>query len=133
MMEQLIPEDNPQDDMNHHRNIRRLTEQLIEIIDDREFTQDEVRYVIKRFNPRKAPGLDGIAGETLTLVFNCIPKTVTSIYNECLKSGCFPKKLEDSQDNSNHQTWQRRQIRPVQVSPNQFVEYRRQGARKIND
>jgi len=40
------------------------------------------------------------------------------------------KKLEDSQDNSNHQTWQRIQLRPVQVSPDWSAEYRRQGARK---
>jgi len=26
------------------------------------------------------------------LIFKSIPKTVTSIYNECLKRGCFPKK-----------------------------------------
>jgi hypothetical protein len=29
MAEQLIPEDNPQDDTDHHKNIRRLTEQTI--------------------------------------------------------------------------------------------------------
>ena len=41
--------------------------------------------------------------------------------------------MEDSQDNSSHQTWQRRQPRPIQISPNPFAEYRRQGARKITD
>jgi len=29
MVEQLIPEDNPQDDTDHHKNIRRLSEKPI--------------------------------------------------------------------------------------------------------
>jgi len=84
MAEQLIPEDNPQDDTDHHKNIRRLTEQPIETIDDRDFSQDEVQQIIEDFNPRKAPGPDGITSDILTLVFKSIPKTVTSVYNECL-------------------------------------------------
>jgi hypothetical protein len=40
MIEQLIPEDNAQDDTDHHMYMRRLTEQPIETNDDREFTQD---------------------------------------------------------------------------------------------
>jgi predicted O-linked N-acetylglucosamine transferase (SPINDLY family) len=43
MAEQLIPEDNPQDDTDDHKNNRRLTEQPMETIDDRDFSQDEVR------------------------------------------------------------------------------------------
>ena len=76
MTEQLIPEDNPQDDTDHHKNIRRLTEQPIEIIDGRDFSQDEVRrQIIEYFNPRKAPGPDGITSDILTLVFKIINKT----------------------------------------------------------
>jgi hypothetical protein len=91
MIEQLIPEDNAQDDTEHHMNIRRLIEQPIETTDDREFTQDEIRQIIESFNPRKAPGPDGITSKILTLIFKSIPKSVTSIYNECLKRRCFPK------------------------------------------
>ena len=90
MMEQLIPEDSAHDDTEHHINIRRLTEKLIETTDDREFTQDEVMQIIECFNPRKAPGPDGITSEILTLIFSRIRKTVTSIYNEYLKRGCLP-------------------------------------------
>jgi hypothetical protein len=43
MMEQMISEDNPQDDIDHHKEIRRQTEQPIDTTDDKEFTQDEVR------------------------------------------------------------------------------------------
>ena len=88
----LIPEDNPQDDTDYHKSIRRLTEQPIETIDDRDFSQDEVRKIIEGFNPKKAPGPNGITSDILTLVFKSVPKTVTSIYNECLRRGYFPKE-----------------------------------------
>jgi hypothetical protein len=94
-------------------NIKRLTERPIGTTDDREFTQDEVRQIIVGFSPRKAPELDGITSEILILVFKSIPKTVTSIYTECLKRECFPQNWkiakitpvtkpgkEDSQDPS---------------------------------
>jgi hypothetical protein len=113
--EQLIPEDNPQDDTDHHKNIRRLTEQPIETIKDRGFSQDEVRRIIEGFNPKKAPGPDGITSDILTFVFKSMPKTVTSLYNEYLKRGYFPKEWkiakiipiikpgkEDSQDPSKY-------------------------------
>jgi predicted house-cleaning NTP pyrophosphatase (Maf/HAM1 superfamily) len=44
MAEQLIPKDNPQDDTDHHRNIKRLTEQPIQTINNRDFSQDEIRH-----------------------------------------------------------------------------------------
>jgi len=115
MAEQLIPEDNPQDDTDHHKNIRRLIEQPIETIGDRDFSQNKVRQIIEDFNPRKAPGPDGNTSDILTLVSKSIPKTVTSIYNECLKRGYFTNEWkiakiipgiklgkEDSQDTSKY-------------------------------
>jgi hypothetical protein len=55
MAEQFIPEDNLQDDTDHHKNIGRLTEQPIETINDRDFSQDEVR-LLKVSIPRKQQG-----------------------------------------------------------------------------
>jgi len=37
----------------------------------------EVRQIIEDFNPRKAPGPDGITSKILILVFQSVPKTVT--------------------------------------------------------
>jgi hypothetical protein len=79
MAEHLIPEDNPQDDTGHHKNIRRLTEQPIETINDRDFSQNEVGQIIEVFNPRNAPGPDGITSDILTLVFKSMPKTNINI------------------------------------------------------
>jgi len=86
-----MTEDNVQDVTVHHKNVRRLTEQPIETTDDKEFTQDEVRQIIESFKPGKTSGPDGITSEILKLVFKSIPKTLTSIYNVCLKMGASPK------------------------------------------
>lgn len=69
-----------------------MTEQSSGTSNDRDFTQEEVRQVIEGFNPQKSPGPDGITSDILTLIFKNIPKTVTAIYNECLRRGCFPKQ-----------------------------------------
>jgi hypothetical protein len=114
-VEQLILEENLQDDTDHYKNSRGLTEKPIETIDDRDFSQDEFRQIIEGFNPRKTPRPDGITSDILTLVFKSTPKTVKSIYNECLKRVYFPKEWkiakiipiikpgkEDSQDPSKY-------------------------------
>jgi len=89
-LEQLILEDNIQDDTDYHRAIQSLAEQPTDTPDDKDFTQDEVRQVVEGFKPRKAPGPDGIINEIQQLVYKGIPKTMTAIYNKCLRTGCFP-------------------------------------------
>jgi len=91
MIEQLILEDNAQDDTDYYMNIRRLADHPIETPDDKEFTHDKVKQTIENFNPRKAPGPDGITSETLKLAFKSISKTGISIYSHCFKRGCFPR------------------------------------------
>jgi len=48
-----------------------------------------VRQVVEGFKPRKAPDPDGITNEIQKLVYKGLPKTMTAIYNECLRTGCF--------------------------------------------
>jgi len=113
------------------KNIKRLTKQTIETINDREFSQDEVRQINGDFIPRKAPAPDGIISDILTLVFKNIPKTVTLIYNECLKRGYFPNEWkiakiipitkpgkEDSQDPSKY-----RLISLLNIGGKEFENY----------
>jgi len=59
-------------------------------MDDKEFTKEEVIQVIESLQPKKAPGPNGIANETIQLVFKEIPKTMTATYNACLRTGRFP-------------------------------------------
>jgi hypothetical protein len=46
--------------------------------------------VIEGLKQKKAPGPSGITNELAKLIFKVIPKTITSIYNECLRKGNFP-------------------------------------------
>ena len=46
--------------------------------------------MVEGFKPTKALGPDGIANEIQQLVYKAIPKTMTAIYNECLRTGSFP-------------------------------------------
>jgi hypothetical protein len=46
--------------------------------------------VIEGLKLKKAPGPSGITNVITKLVFKAIPKTITSIYNECLRKGTFP-------------------------------------------
>ena len=89
-LERLILEDNIQNDTENHRAIRSLVEQPTDTPDDENFTQDEVRQVVEEFKPRKAQRPNGITNEIQQLVYKCIPKTMTAIYNECLRTVCFP-------------------------------------------
>ena len=92
MLEHFIPYDNELEDNDHHKEIRAQTEQLPNTPDDRDFTIDEIRNVIEGMDDRKAPGEDGITGEIYKHTFNIFPKSITAMYNGCLRQGVFPKR-----------------------------------------
>ena len=94
MLEHLFPDDDPQIDTDQQKEVRRQTKQPINMADDKEFTQDEVRQVVEGFKDKKAPGPNGITNEIVKIVFQAIPKTMTRLYNACLKSGHFPEKCK---------------------------------------
>jgi hypothetical protein len=71
---------------------RRQTKQPIDTADDKKFTQNEVRQVLEGFKDKKVPGPHGITNEIVKIVFKAIPKTMTQLYNECLRTGYFPEK-----------------------------------------
>jgi hypothetical protein len=92
LLDQLNPEDNPQDDTDHYKEVKRQVEQPINIPNDKEFTQEEVKRVIVGLKEKKAPGPNGITNEVVKLIFKTIPNTITLLYNECLRKGSFPAK-----------------------------------------
>ena len=92
MIEYLIPKDEQIDDTDYHKRIRAQTEEPILTADDRDSTPSEVKNAIVDLKLKKAPGEDGVTAEIYQRVFKLFPIFIYTIYNECLRKGCFPKK-----------------------------------------
>jgi len=92
MIDFLIPEDEQFDDTDYHKRIRAQTEESILTADDRDCTPSEVKNAIGDLKPKKAPGENGITAEINQRVFKFFPTSIYTLYNECLRKGCFPKK-----------------------------------------
>jgi len=96
MLEYFTPDDNELEDNNHHKHIRAQIEHPPNVQDDREFTIEEIRNIIEGMDGRKAPGEDGITGEIHKHTFNIFPKSITAMYNGCLRQGVFPKRWKNA-------------------------------------
>jgi len=79
-------------DNSHHHIITQAIEEPTYTEDDVDFSREEIQNVIDSFNQKKAPGLDGFTGGIYQRMIQLFPRTTTTIYNQCLKRGCFPKK-----------------------------------------
>lgn len=101
MLDYFIPLDNEDEDNEFHKEVRHFTEAVGSTEDDKDFTTEEIRTVLEQMNPKKAPGENGITSTVLLKVFNMFPHFVTTIYNRCLQTGCFPK------------LWKRAKIIPI--------------------
>ena len=91
MLDNLAPIDDIEEETDHHKAVRADIEEPIQTEDDREFTQTEIKNIIKSMDTKKAPGEDGITGEILLRAFANFPKLITALYNKCLSTGVFPK------------------------------------------
>lgn len=96
MLDAFAPKDEEINDSASHKRIRELTTEAIRTEDDKLFTREEILYTIKQFNPKKAPGEDGLTSEILLQVFKAFPAFMTEIYNKCLKESCFPQQWKKS-------------------------------------
>jgi DNA-dependent RNA polymerase auxiliary subunit epsilon len=86
MLEYFTPEDNELEDNNHHKQVRDMIARPPNTQDDREFTREEIIKVIEGMNNKKAPGEDGITAEIYKITLNIFPKSITALYNGCLKT-----------------------------------------------
>ena len=90
MMDHFIPDDNQSSDNAYHKGIRKRAKEPMDTIDDDEFTKQEILALLEKFDPRKAPGEDGLNSGILLQTFKCFPNLFTEIYNACLRRGYFP-------------------------------------------
>jgi hypothetical protein len=92
-VEYIIPKDyEAKETEEHHKRIRILIEEPMQMEDDRDFTQEEIRQTIKSTDHKKATREDGITSKILMWTFKRFPPLVTSLYNGCWRKGCFPKR-----------------------------------------
>ena len=92
MIDYLIPKDEHMDDIDYIKRIRAQSKDPILTTDDREYTPAKVKNAIDDVNYKKAPGEDGITGDIYQRVYKQFLNFIYTIYNECLKKGCFQKK-----------------------------------------
>jgi len=96
MLEHFAPDDREDSDNELHREIWKEIQKPLDTADDKAFTKEEIIAVLKKFSPKKSPGLDGLTIDILIRVFQVFPLFYTQIFNACLKEGCFPKKCNHS-------------------------------------
>jgi len=96
MLQQFFPDDRKENDNEEQQQLRKKMLEPPETSDDMEFTQEEIRGVLKGFSPKKSPGEDGLTSEIIKRVFRLLPCSFTNLYNKCLKNGCFPKIWKNS-------------------------------------
>jgi len=68
-LEYLIPKDEEAEETDHHKRIRILTEEPMEMEDNKDFTTEEIRQTIKSTDHKKATGEDGIKSKILMWTF----------------------------------------------------------------
>jgi len=101
ILDHHIAVDNKRDDNEHHKSIRKQIREPVNSENDRDLTPAEVMNAIEDVANKKAPGEDGITGELYKRVCKMFPTLTFTIYKECVRTGCFPKKMENIQDDPN--------------------------------
>ena len=94
MLNHLITKDDQTEDTEYHKRIRKHLKEPIQTADDRELTPAEVKNAIEDLASKEAPGEDGITGAIYKRVYELFRTFTYAIYNECLRTGCFPKKCK---------------------------------------
>jgi hypothetical protein len=103
----LTQKDNETYDSAVHKQTREQIQEPIDTEDDKPFSQEEIESVIKKFNPKKAPGEDGLTSKIILHVFRSFPSFLTEVYNKCLKEGCFPKQWKKILRSPNYKAGER--------------------------
>jgi len=92
ILEHLIAKDEKAEETDYHKRVRTLIEGPVKTKDDRHFTAEEIKRKIQSTDHKKAPEEDGITSKIILWTFERFPRLVTTLYNGCLRTGCFPRR-----------------------------------------
>ncbi|CAK1546868.1 unnamed protein product [Leptosia nina] len=93
LVQTFFPDDVKEDDSEVHRDIRAKAETINERAEDTNdppFTEGELKLVLESFNPKKAPGLDGLTFDICRAAIFVAPHIFLALINKCLEIGFFP-------------------------------------------
>ncbi|CAK1583173.1 unnamed protein product [Parnassius mnemosyne] len=100
LAETFYPDDNTQDDDAEHRLKRKIAEVVNEgSLDDSSdppFTIEELMWAASSFNPKKAPGNDGLTADICMAAITLDPPLFLALANKCLHLSYFPSKWKEA-------------------------------------
>ncbi|GBP90787.1 Putative 115 kDa protein in type-1 retrotransposable element R1DM [Eumeta japonica] len=102
LAETFFPGDQVDTDGPHHAEIRRRTDgigcppEALDVLSgvDPPFTGAELKIVLRAFNPKKAPGIDGFTSDICQAAILRDPGLFLAVANKCLRLGYFPTGVE---------------------------------------
>ncbi|KAL0852573.1 hypothetical protein ABMA27_016991 [Loxostege sticticalis] len=91
----FYPPDTVEDDSEEHKAVRELASKVNDRkpdeASDPPFTREELQSSLESFNPKKAPGGDGLTADICGAAVNTNPVVFLAMINKCLELACFPK------------------------------------------
>ncbi|CAK1549484.1 unnamed protein product [Leptosia nina] len=99
LVQTFFPDDVEEDDSEAHRDIRAKAEAINEGVKDTydpPFTEGELKLVLESFNPKKAPGLDGLTFDICRAAIFVAPHVFLALVNKCLEIGYFPTTWKEA-------------------------------------
>jgi hypothetical protein len=93
LLQKFLPDDHIVQDSEQHRNIRAQVSgsEISATQTAPNFKNHEVDEIITKLRDKKCPGLDGINGTIVKRLHKVLPTFWLTLFNTCLKLGCFPK------------------------------------------
>ncbi|XP_045537326.1 uncharacterized protein LOC123721737 [Papilio machaon] len=100
LAETFFPEDSLGEDDAAHTEMRRMAETVnggshSEVCDP-PFTRHELMWAASSFNPKKAPGPDGLTADICLAAITLDPELFLAIANRCLALACFPRRWKEA-------------------------------------
>jgi hypothetical protein len=120
ILDYLFKEDSEENNL-HNKNIRKTIEEPIHTNEDAYFTQKGIRNPIESFNHKKAPVMNMIKSGIYQRTFHMFPIIIIiTIYNQCFKRGCFPKRWKIAKvipvtKHAKENSWYPSKYRPVSL------------------